>query len=328
MAEIKDKLRDSVTKMFRESQANELEGLKHRSEYLSKREQFMTSNDGERMVSALQILKDVSQVQTSCVDKINEEVKILKENLYNYIRTELGYDTRSTKEIEFYELEQIINEALKVLKMMKKICNDKNIRSGIPANNHTNYEKLFDDLIMLDARFAVFAPIRSINRSTSQHEIKKLPAGILFDIEKTKKRLRKNEKADYVALYQVVEQENNERVEKFDEMAKPVKKAVVNASTKMANVAEKLSDDIYKYFESQIEIYKDKNGKISDEKMSDIVMLIRANKNKLEELTNNKFVIRRAKWEGDLVADLIEKLQLLDPRIEFVDLSVGVNSEN
>ncbi len=305
-----------------EIQENSDVSKRHRKQYLEGQKEYQESVDGVRAVDALQILKNTNVVQNDCAESIEVATKKLKIDLYNLIYEELGYGSRSIKEIEFYEIEQIINECLPALKMMKRLCNDKILKGRIRSFDHSIYENFFNDLIKLDARFAIFAPARSINKSDAQPAIRKLPASLLFEVEKVKKRLKKNEKADYVALYQVCEFEpENERVQKVQDCMKPVKKEVGSSITKMIKAAEIMGEDIYKYFVTQIEASKDSKGKVSDEKMTDIIMMIRAAKNKMVEITSNRFVIKKAKWETDIVQDLLDELQLLDPRIEFVDLS-------
>lgn len=308
-----------------EIQENRDVSSKHRKAYLVEQKMQQESDDGKRVASALQILKDVNYTQNECMDKIEFQIRELKTNLYNLIVDELGYEERTIKKIEFHELEQIINECLPALKMLKKVCAAKEVKERAPRTNHSVYELLFNDLIALDARFAVFAPARSINKNEFKSAFSKLPASLSLEIERVKKRLKKNEKADYVALYQVVEFEQpNSRVEKSTEMMKPLKKEVSSTISKMIKTAEQMKKDIYQYFVDQIEIYKDKNGKVCDEKMQDIIMVVRSAKNKLAEIVNNRYVIKKANWETDIVQDLLDELQLLDPRIEFVDLSVGV----
>ena len=140
----------------------------------------------------------------------------------------------------------------------------------------------------------------------------------MVDVEKTKRRLKKNENADYVALYQVVEQEEgNVRVAKSKELEKPLRQETSKTISKMIKIAEQLSKGIYDHLKTQIELYKEAKGKISDADMDDMIMATRRAKIKFEELANNRHIIKRSKWEGDVVQDLLDRLQLLDPRIEF-----------
>lgn len=309
-------------------QENTSTAYNHRIQYDEEHKKFQESDEGKRNDDARQILKNANAIQEECVDEIEERAEELKNNLYNFIVEELNYENRSIKNIEYSELEQIINECLPVLKLLKRLCNDKVIKDRDGAKNFSIYENLFCKLVALDARFAIFSPVRVVNKKDLQPAINALPAGLLFDVKKTKGALRKNEKADYVARYKVCEFEpENEQVKKVEELSMPLKKQILKTILKMTKVAEKMKDEIYNYFVSQIEISGGKKGKVTDEQMDSIILNVRGAKKKFEEIANNRFVIKKANWEGDIVEDLLDELQLLDPRIEFVDICADLKKD-
>lgn len=312
--------RARISKIFINLQADKDESKKRRIEYITERDAKKASNDGLREDKAREVLRKVTSVQDDCVDHIIYQTTTMKDNLVEYIKQELGYDKGA--KVEFYQLEEIVNEMSSCMKQIKRIANDKTILNKKNSNLRTIYESLFFDLINLDARFAVFAPAGAMTTSTIKQKIQRLPECFRADIEKTQKRLKKNPKADYLALYQVPEfEENNPHVAKAKELMQPVRKEIVKSITQMMKATKQLSEDIYNHFVEQLEVYKDKNGRVPDEKIKAIAALMKPAKNKLNELSRNVHICKKATWEGDIVENLLERLQLLDPRIEFEDLT-------
>ena len=311
-----------------EIQENRCIAYNHKMRYVEECRIFQESDKCKRNVDGRQILQNANAVQEECVDNIEKSAEELKNNLYEFFVEELGYKTKNPKTIEYHELEQIINECLPTLKLLKKLCDDKVIKSRDGVRNYSIYENLFCSLVSLDARFAIFASVRVINKKDLQPAIKALPASLMFDVERTKKILRKNEKADYVARYKVCEFEpDNERVKKSEELSSPLKKEIRKTISKMIKAAEKMKTEIYDYFVSQIEIAGSKNGKVTDEQMDSIILNARGAKNKLQEIVNNRHVIKNASWETDIMEDLLDELKLLDPRIEFVDICADLRND-
>lgn len=251
---------------------------------------------------------------------INNEVATTVNSLIDFISTELNITEKSKKKnnyiqpnVSFEQIQQIMNDCLPVLKQLRTICYDSEIQKYVRCIKSTNYKKsLFDRLIDLDARFALFALKDSLKDATlnvdSRFEM--LSKDMQFELKALKEKLSINEDLDYVATTAVAE--TNEKNQTVDLMVKNLNQTIFKSKEEVANATKILSDGLYAYIVEQLQL-KDFDEDKKQEEISEVLAMCRQGINSLKQTSENKNLSEIAGWED------------LNPHTELFNRLINLN---
>jgi len=247
------------------------------------------------------IFQSKDKAETAAAAKVASDCENLRKKLFKFL-TE-GIDENST----FEQIEERVNYVLAVLKDLKKITNDPNIKkqthtfvtnstTGKQEGNskYTLYERMFNDLVDYDGRFVMFAPKASFEKKTNAAKIKNLPNHLKKDVKKRIEKLKTDQDADYVEEYIVCELEPNEKTRQAEEMSEEVEQLKNNAIDTMENMTDKMSVDLLDFIKAEYQEIIDKNNVVTGKDIANILTKCKRERQLLFNLTiENKYVKER-----------------------------------
>lgn len=286
--------------------------VEFRKAYLKEKAEEDASERGISNMIVRKILQEVAVVESSARDMIVNECSEICDKIYNNIKSDLGYKVRQKSDISLDELKMELDKYISVLKRVKVVSDDKSIKHHSKQKKYNLYEKLFKNLVELDARFLVFAPKIVIET----FELKILPQSKEFYLllEERKEKLMQNQNYDYV------EESKIESSNESEEMLFKLLKKESLASLKMVFATEKLGEDLFEFIKVQLKLGEREKNSVSISELEDVKAQCYAQLFKLKTLSNQPFVYKNADW-GNL--DPHTKLfnKLIEDDINFVQIA-------
>ena len=283
-----------------------------RKAYLKEKAEEDASQRGISNMIVRKILQEVDVVETSSCDMIVNECLQICDKVYALIKVGLGYNVRKKSDITLDEIKSELDKYVSVLKRVKVVSSDKSIQNHSNQKKYNIYEKLFKNLVELDARYLVFAP--KIVIETFESKIFPQTEEFYSLLSVRKEKLAQNEKFDYV------EEFNGKSCSLSNEMLVELLNKESLVSTKMICATEKLSEDLFKFIKVQLKLGERKKHSVLISELEDVKAQCYAQLHKLRSLSNQPLIYRNAGW-GDL--DPYTQLfnRLIEEDINFVQIA-------
>ena len=234
-----------------------------------RQEDSLNSRKGQMNTKLNVFLRECSAEKDDLIVEYINFASELREHLVNYINTELKYNEKGIENISFEEIEELVNHLLKVFKKMKSISNNADVKTKYNPKAFTNYEKLLIDLIKLDGRFVLFAPKRVLEKSESINKISKLPQSLKQRMDIRLKKLKANEKWDYVAEKHVPLTAKIKRESEINSIISKISDKETDIISRYNKILKVFSNNIFDCVKQDIEI----NGLNNKEEIEECVNL-------------------------------------------------------
>ena len=235
---------DSIVEMAKKKKAKKKQEVKNSDKYKTE-----------------QRARAVAQVFSNSRSEIVKDLKLtsieLANSIYNFIKTELGVEKKGSKlngfiqkNIEFEKLVEIVNLCLPALEKLKVFSSHDLIRDQKDFA-FTSYEKLFTDLIELDARFSVFAPLNQINRSINAQRITELQEKYQIMLKSEKEIQTTGDGNDYVGRNKGIKVDDD-RKQKINDFVDNVNSVQFRARFDIIKATEHLCLETYKFIVNEL----------------------------------------------------------------------------
>ena len=203
------------------------------------------------------IYQSKDKAETEAKARVARGCNEIKSDLFNFLTNKIDETT------SIFEIEERINYVLSLLKEFKVVADNDNVKGQTRTfsaknqdlkrtqNSYTVYERLFNDLVDFDARFLLFAPKATFNKSTTQSKINTLPEELQQDVKARIEKLSVDENADYVNEYVVCEFEPSEKTKEAEKMELKFQQAKTEAVDVLENATDKIGVDILNFIKEE-----------------------------------------------------------------------------
>ena len=292
----------------------EFENEKRRKEYIAQQKEMKESPEYIRNATVRKMLQDVAVVENKAFNIMLKQIDEMVDEIYNLIKETLGYEVKDSKEISFNEIEHVFNQCMVAIKKLRALSEDEKVLSKAGNKKLTAFEKLINNLIELDSRFAVFGTKKNLDQKILQMKLSLLPTALKKDIEMRREKLSIDDKADYVNEHIVCEFEPDDTMLKVNEIMKKVEDAETEAISEMAKATVKLKTNLFDFITTELNLSEGKSTNCGEiEKVFGICL------NQLQflrKLCKNPYIAKNMNWEFvDEYDDLFRKL--IDVDVHF-----------
>ena len=237
------------------------EEIKRRDQEKAEREALKSTPEYIRWETTRKMLQDCSKSEAEAYIIMAQATEKLSDAIYEFITTEIDFSRKLNigeyfhKEVSFADIETIINQCLVALNKLRALSENEKVQAHATGKKFNEFERLMTKLVDLDARFALFAPKKVLNKAKFMDKVKDLPAEYRDDIFALKDRLDIDEKDDNLLKYIVAEFDpREERTVAVTKMMDEEKEAEEKALKVMEKTGESLIDDIYMFFKTELNL--------------------------------------------------------------------------
>ena len=303
MAKNLDKLKENakLAKGYADKFGSMYDSEKRRENYLKERDELKASPEYIRNATIRKMLQDVAGAESASCETMLNAVKKLSSEIYEFITTELNYSKKGVKP-ELREVEEIVNYLLPALKKLKLISENESVRSKSNERVYSEYDRLFNKLIELDAKFLLFAPNKSLERSNFNAKFNMLPEYMKKDV--LERKLDTTEDADYISKYMTCEFEPNERTKKVEKMIEDIEISCEKSKQILVDATSSLSNSLYEFF--VVDLGLGKGERVSQANIEKTIQYCLEQIKRLKKLTLNPQICELIK--EDEYARLFTKL--------------------
>lgn len=293
----------------------------HKKEYREMKKRENDNPDNIIRNSSQKISQKFSNLKDKeVVPQIKKDMAQLKDVIVAYIKNELDFQplkkcTYYDKSVSYAEIEEIIQILLPVLKRYKTISANRDV--AVKQNNSFSlYEKIFNDLIDIDARFATFAPINSLNRAGVMDKVQMLPDFVKDDINARKEMLDNGLGQDYVDENEIIEFDpQDKRVQDVNKILEKMNLISEQACKKIGIAIIDMSDEVYNLIQSELELKPNDSPKLKNSDVKRMLDLCSITLRNVERLSNNPHVSKVMGWgEANPCNTMFYNLVRMEPK--------------
>ncbi len=283
---------------------DKLERRKNREAYNQMAEQKRNDPDNIRYHSAQEISQDFSVVKAEVCDFLKSKISEIKTDIFEIVKSELNIQSLEKncfydKNLSFAKMEELIQIFLPVLKRLKEMSESHYLLNQQYGSAYTTYERLFNELIETDARFALFAPSRCLNRSIVMKKVETLPDCAKLSILNKKEELEKGEQ-DYVSEHEICEFDPQDiRVQKANAVNLKLQETQNVACKRIAIAIVEMGDDLFNFIRSELKLNPINPPVLKHGDIKKILESCSNTKSNLERLSNNPLVSEVAGWKDN-----------------------------
>ena len=256
---------------------------KRRERYLEEKKERDSQPRSVMITSTNKLCQEFSSTEARVKKEVRADLQLLRKNIVDFVKDNIDFTKRIEngysyhRDVDFAQMEEIIKILLPILKEFKTECDGKMLapRKG----EYTEYEKLFNELISIDARFILFAPYSCIKaatqNTTTKTKIQRLPDCYKEELKNRKNKLKADRTADYVTETNVgAVDASDERVGVVTEMCQFIENSKNAACDEMIVALWKLHDGVYNYLRGVYGIEIDGSTPLTLAQIEDIVTVI------------------------------------------------------
>ena len=299
------------------------------------RKEIEDSEEFKTKKTAREIAQGFDVIKKNIIYDLRETIKQTTQSVLQLIKQDLGVCEKARKKngyiqenITDEQINEIINKYLPILKELRRLSNNDEINST-NVKFLTSYEFLFVELILLDSRFAIYAPLASLNRSgvsekldfVAQHQEK---------INNLKADLKENENLDYISKTEIVEPKTKDKRDiKIQSMVDLLGESELKSKLELVKATEDLSSNVYKFIikELNLQTIDEKNVKFVDIKNAFAICSSAINALKLSSARDDLHGV--SGWEElDPYTELFNKLMKINIKFAFFAPKKSLNRLN
>ena len=316
--------RAKLAKKYASADLEKIEADLHRQEYREMKKREGEDPDNIIRNSSQKISQKFAKIKDKeVVPQIKKDMAQLKDVIVAYIKNELDFQplkkfTYYDKSVSYAEIEEIIQILLPVLKKYKTISANRDVITR-QTNSYSLYERIFNDLIDIDARFATFAPIGSMNKPGVMEKVETLPDFVKDEIIARKEMLDNGLGQDYVDENEILEFDPQEkRVQDSNKILEKINLITEQACKKIGISIIEMSDEIYNLMQSELELNPNESPKRTNSEVKRILDLCSVTLRNVERLSNNLHVSKVMGWEKTTPFNtMFYNLVRIEPRFAF-----------
>ena len=288
-----------------------------------KRQEYINSDKHKSEQRAREIAQNFSRKHSELVKDLKLASKELANNIYEFIKTELNVHNKAIKlngyiqpKIQLKKIKEIIDLCVPALEKLKVLSSHELIHYH-KGMAYTEYENLFNNLIELDARFAIFAPLNQINRSNNEPRIELLEDKYkkMLEHEKTVQTIDCNK--DYVYRNNGVEVNDN-RSEKITTFVDNINSVQFAAKFTIIKATECLCSETYKFIVDELDLYMIDEKELKFTEIKTVLEMCQSAISTLKTYSHNQKLNEIAAWdEFDPHTELFNHLIKLNIKFAF-----------
>ena len=246
-----------------------------------------------------EIIKTEAFAEQSVMDSLVEAEKNLANQIYEFITSKFDFK-KSRYGSKFYhsdisdeEIERVIIECLPALKELKSNVENGQYHKENALHVYNEYERLFNKLIDKDIRFASFAPVECVKRSTTQEKLNQLNGDIVDKINENQKVLNSNYDLTGVLNIDDTQEENAEILKLVHDQ----KELEFKSRIDMIKITEKFSQDLYNFIINDLNMQDFDEKTVKYKQIEETLNYCSNALNKLNKLSNNEYLTSISGWE-------------------------------
>jgi len=275
--------------------------------------------------SGRELAQDYDVIKTRIMSDFRQATNQTAKDILQFIKEELGV-ANIARRINGYQqsgitseqIEEIIIKCLPVLKELRRLSKKEEINS-VNVNYFTNYELLFVELINLDTRFALYAPLQSLKSSKISEKLDFTAQEHQEKVNLLIAKLEENKHSDYVSTAKLDKHElDDERDKKIQSMVDFIREEEFKSKYQLVGATETLSSNIYSFIIKQLDMqeFDEKTIKYTD--IKNVFSLCAVALNVLKDASSRKDLNEVSGWDAcDPHTELFNNLMHLNMKFAF-----------
>lgn len=316
--------RAKLAKKYASADLEKIEADLHHKEYKEMKKREREQPDEIIRNSSQIISQKFSQIKDKeVVPQIKKDMAQLKDVIVEFIKKELDFQplkkcTYYDKTVSYAEIEELVQILLPVFKKYKTISANRDV-STRQCNSYSLYEKMFNDLIDIDVRFATFAPVNSINKKGVMEKVATLPDFVKDEIVARKAMLDNGLGQDYVDENEIIEFDPQEKkVQVSNKILEKMNSISEQACKKIGVAIIDMSDEIYNLIQSELKLNPNESPKLKNSEIKRVLDLCSITLKNVERISNNQHVSKAMGWrKSNPFNTMFYNLVRMEPKFAF-----------
>ena len=144
--------------------ASEIVEADRKFKYYTEKQEYKNSEKGQFEQKVRFAIQDVTKEEDKALATLFEATVKLKESIISLIEEYLLKHHDAVEDAEIYEIENALGHLEIAIGKLKKMCKVYQELAKTSSKFLSEYERMFNELIEMDIRFALYAPSRSLNK--------------------------------------------------------------------------------------------------------------------------------------------------------------------